>query len=112
MVMFYTLIVALLILLDGQFLDSFRIVEMGLLFLVVVILFAFLFDIGIKLYGYGNLFFKSKWNIFDTAIISLCLVAAIVAGVVNRFDNFSPIRCRGIFRVLSLVVVFRQLVDI
>ncbi len=65
------------------------------------ILIVFTFELALKFYTYRFSFFRSGWNIFDLAIVSLCWFQAQGA--------FSVLRALRILRVLRLLSVVPQM---
>lgn len=65
------------------------------------ILIVFTFELALKFYTYRFSFFRSGWNIFDLAIVSLCWFPAQGA--------FSVLRALRILRVLRLLSVVPQM---
>lgn len=61
-----------------------------------IILFVFVVEIVLKLYGSGVVFFKDGWNIFDTAIILISITPSIGA-------SFAVLRALRILRTLRLL---------
>lgn len=57
----------------------------------------FVFEIGIRLIGYGWRFFRDPWNVFDFVIVGLALIPAT--------DAFSVLRALRVLRVLRLISV-------
>lgn len=66
-----------------------------------VILAIFTIEIGLKLFAYRLGFFKSGWNVFDLAIVLICLLPA--TGV------FAILRAFRIFRVFRLISMVPQM---
>ena len=66
-----------------------------------IILIAFTIEIAIRLFVYRSSFFRSGWNLFDLAIVSLSWLPAV--------QGLSVLRALRIMRVLRLISVVPQL---
>lgn len=66
-----------------------------LLLIDKVILFAFVIEMGLKLYAYRFSFFKSGWNVFDFSIVAIALLPAS--------GSLAILRSLRIFRSLRLL---------
>jgi len=66
-----------------------------------VVLWVFVAEMTIKIYGYGPRFFKSPWNLFDLTIVSV--------GLLPTQANLSVLRALRVIRAMRILSVVPQL---
>jgi len=66
-----------------------------------VVLWIFVCEMVIKIYGYGPRFFKSPWNLFDLSIVSV--------GLLPTNANLSVLRALRVIRAMRILSVVPQL---
>jgi voltage-gated sodium channel len=65
----------------------------------------FIVEIGIKLYAYRGMFWKSGWNIFDVAVVAIALAPGAGAWAVLR-----SLRVLRVLRLLTVIPSLRKVV--
>lgn len=65
----------------------------------------FILEIGIKLYAYRGMFWKSGWNVFDVAVVGIALAPGAGAWAVLR-----SLRVLRVLRLLTVIPSLRKVV--
>jgi len=69
----------------------------------------FCFEIFFHIVGYGLLYLKDNWNIFDIVIIILSIIFVFLDIFVNNSALSGVLKIRSVFRVLRIFLLIRKL---
>jgi hypothetical protein len=69
----------------------------------------FCMEIGVNIIGFGRLYFRDTWNIFDIIIIILSVIFVFLDIFVNNSSLSSFLKIRSVFRILRIFILVRKL---
>jgi hypothetical protein len=69
----------------------------------------FSIEIALHIIGYGLLYFRDKWNIFDIFIIMLSISFVFLDIFINNKALQGFLKIRGVFRLFRIFVLVRKL---
>ena len=107
LIILYTILIFLFFAIVDNFLSSddvtiFYIIEL-------IILGIFCLEIALHITGYGMLYLKDNWNVFDIFIIMLSLIFVFLDIFVNNAALQGFLKIRSVFRLLRIFLLIRKL---
>ena len=76
-----------------------------------LIVFIFVFDVSLRIYGQGKAYFKYYWNLFDFAIVALVTIT-FIPDIIPIEGSFAFLRLFRVIRVLLIFSKINQVQDI
>lgn len=106
-IMVLIILYAVLVLVDMVLEDDTReSIEYELWLIDLILLCAFALELALKLYAFGTKFLANGWNMFDTIVIVLTIVFAVLEKLLSSLVLLRILRLRSVLRLFRIMVIF------